>query len=439
MTDWQMNLGPDQEFDQLAYLTACSFARVHQPERGMVVCSRTHLGGEWWHLARQWFRTRLGLQLIPGDDPEREVITPGVLYLPRDGQDYQPEWEFFTECPELPDGVARIRLADAGGVHDMVRQLTPDTVWEFDSAFHQLCRPYFDRPALDFTAVMPVRLDSLDRLENLLEVTRYLHERLCVPQILVVENDHQPKLVAHLSDRPYIRYLFVQSDDRPWNKSRVINTALPWVTTRAMAIWDTDAVVSLGQLRMSVRGIVDEGRAAAIPFESMYHVPRKYIQQVREGRLDYNRAVEDQIFQIKRGGGQACFVVNTALFRHARGANELFWGWGGEDDEMLIRMHKLFGGITQARGPLIHIAHQRTSTSFPDERYGRLNEGERQRIYDWSPEEIRRYLGISEDSGDYLWRDEPQEVTPELQQSIDRLYASGISPGLPDYTEPRRP
>jgi hypothetical protein len=435
MTGWQINIAHDQGFDQLAYLTTCSVARYVGHDRGIFVNGQID-NSHWWQSARLWCRDKYGVQLNQGNDPLRMQLPADYLLLdhlsqmPEDIPDLSDD--SFVSDPQEPSGpVVKIRTEQGQRSR---QQLTPHTVWEYDSTFHRLARAYFDRPSLDFTAIMPVHLDSHDRLENVLEITRYMHHRLCVDKISLVEYDSQPKVLPFVADRPYIRYFFCQQDGRLWNKCRLINTALEWADTQAIAVWDTDAIISLGQLRLALKAVTEGEMCAAIPFESMYHVDRRYLLDVRSGRLNHIQAIEHPLFTIERGGGQACFVANTHKFRHARGANRLFWGWGGEDDEMLLRMHKLFGKVAKVGGPLIHIAHERTEQSFPDESYGGLNEGERQRVLDMTVEELQQYMGVSSLPGRYAGLDEPDAVDEQLAQSIQRMKESGqLQPGRPGY------
>lgn len=332
----------------------------------------------------------------------------------------------FNECQHL-DGNQRY-----------LSMMNPYTVFEWESTFSRLARRFISRPHFGVTAIMPVSIDSSDRLENVYAVSRYVRDRLLVDEVIVVEYDTAPKLSGLFAGEKGIRYLFVSRSGDPWTKTRLVNTALPWVKTPITAIWDTDAIISIAQVRASCKAI-REGASGVVPFNRLYHVPHSLLRHVKTGRVDHLGILNDEnniLFTLDAANGQACVFFDTSKFRHARGANRLFWGWGGEDDEQVARMAILYGKMLRVRGPLLHISHERTEASYPIEGHGELNDAERARTYMWEPERIRQYLGITEEVGLYSELEKALPHDDKTRAHLKQLDDDGcMFPGSPMYSD----
>lgn len=78
---------------------------------------------------------------------------------------------------------------------------------------------------LDTTFIIPVRIDSIDRLENLLFSTNYIL-RTFRSNIIVCEADERN---THLLERllnPEVNYLFYEDPDSVFFRTKYINTVV---------------------------------------------------------------------------------------------------------------------------------------------------------------------------------------------------------------------
>lgn len=332
-----------------------------------------------------------------------------------------------------------LNLCQYNNWEDYLKKLvTPDVIFEYNSTLTRLLRPFLPRPTFDFTAVIPVSIEHTDRLENILATSQYLLDQLYVDHVVVVEYGERPQLLHLLDQR--IRYLFVrQQPGEMWNKAKVLNTAMPWIQTETMAIWDADVLLSLAQLRLAVDSLQKPQNAGCIPYGEMFHVKRQFLGDVKRGQLNPRAILSDQsniLFRLSPSTAAGLFMMRTDVFRHLRGLNEQYWGWGCEDDDMMLRTMRLSGGsIIKISGPLLHFAHHRTSGSFPTEKYEPLSRAQRARAAKAPVEELYRYLGISRKIGFYCQEREPRPPSDLDLQWMQALEEGNHAAGNPGYTE----
>ena len=91
----------------------------------------------------------------------------------------------------------------------------------------------------DVTFVIPLKIDSIDRLENLLFTTNYLLNHFST-KIIVFEIDERNKYIVKNLLRPEIIYVFHYDPDPIFYRTKYINQITRTVTTPFIAIWDAD-------------------------------------------------------------------------------------------------------------------------------------------------------------------------------------------------------
>lgn len=92
-----------------------------------------------------------------------------------------------------------------------------------------------------FIVVMPVRIDSDDRKENLKAVLAWLQQFGI--RVLMLEADQTPHLKSIVSAYTHAEYLFVEDNNHTFHRTKYINVLLRQATSRYVAVWDTDVIV----------------------------------------------------------------------------------------------------------------------------------------------------------------------------------------------------
>lgn len=244
--------------------------------------------------------------------------------------------------------------------------------------------------------IIPFKYDSNNRLENLLEILGYLKKHWSFEQVIISEMDTSPKILNLLPG--WADYIFAKESRSEWSRSKRINLALPIVKSNIMLILDADLIVDYSCVKLAVEKISKNEIDAVTPFEKVYHYPRALVlEEMQKGEINTNKFCLNENYSrvfIANGG---CFITKTSIFKHIRGMNELFIGWGLEDDELINRYIKLgykygrVGGI-----PAIHINHDRTESCEINFQNFDNSLLEKNRGILFTKEEMLDYFGISE-------------------------------------------
>lgn len=93
----------------------------------------------------------------------------------------------------------------------------------------------------DLTVLIPVRVDSLVRLENVLAVIRYLYRYFDV-NLMVLEADRYDKGILRSLLPQDVAYIFVPDTDPVFYRTKYINQMAMNATSDYLAVWDADVI-----------------------------------------------------------------------------------------------------------------------------------------------------------------------------------------------------
>jgi len=270
--------------------------------------------------------------------------------------------------------------------------------------------------------VIPFKYDSNNRLENILSLIEYVKKHWVFGQLIVVEMDNKPKLMNILPE--WCDYIFVKEEpNSKWSRSKRINIAIPLIKSEITMILDTDVIIDGHTIEFLVDKLIKNEIDAATPFNEIFHVSRECVlKEIKKNKLNvlsFLNNNKDNISRIFKVNG-ACFLTKTNIFKHIRGMNELFIGWGWEDDELISRYIALGYRYVRANTPAVHINHERTVGCVPDPDNFELSITEKNRIKIMNDLEIMEYFGIKKSPGLYCSLTEPQKASdPKLIDIIN--------------------
>jgi predicted glycosyltransferase involved in capsule biosynthesis len=278
-----------------------------------------------------------------------------------------------------------------------------------------------------FSIIIPFKNDDISRLENLLSLISYIERFWTYEKIIVVEMDEKPTVLSLLPDN--IVYLFgKENKNKTWNKSKRVNLALPIIDSPILMMLDTDVIVDFNTIKYVCEKIKNKELDLVTPYNKTIYMERNICLQSMIKEINPNEFTERNKQHILRefvtNGG--CFLADTAIFKHLRGMNELFYGWGLEDDELIhryINLGKKYGRVNNMCA--LHIEHKRTNNAIPNKEFFSGNVVERHRIKTWNKEKIQEYYGITENIGAYSTLNKPADPNEEekiIIQEEKKLY-----------------
>lgn len=215
----------------------------------------------------------------------------------------------------------------------------------------------------DVTFLIPVRIDSKERVNNLNIVIQYLSVYFNT-HIIVLEADARQNVDPDLLPET-VEYHFLEDGGLKFRKTRCINQLVKLAGTPYISIYDTDVVAPIGQIIQSVE-LLRGGKCSAVsPYDGAFasvDIMAKFLfSKIMDPEyLEINRGKTG--IGVKRSWGGALFL-NRKDFIKAGMSNENFTSWGPEDLEHPKRMEILGYGVKRVKGTLYHLKHPRGENS----------------------------------------------------------------------------
>lgn len=250
----------------------------------------------------------------------------------------------------------------------------------------------------DVTFVFPIRLDSIDRLENLLEVISFINNNFETYIHVLEASNYNNNLLSRLFPKG-ILYTFVKDYDPVFHRTHYINQLVKKTDTDIVAVWDSDVLVCKEQLLKAIELIRKHEADFALPYKNKFLDTSEFVRELYFQTKDMNDLMENES-KMKElyapdsvGGG---FLANRKAYLNSGLENEFFYGWGREDGERVNRWHTLGYKLVQVDGCMYHLTHNRGINSrFHSAKQGEIKQAELERLAMMSKlemiEEIKRW------------------------------------------------
>lgn len=244
---------------------------------------------------------------------------------------------------------------------------------------------------LDVTFIIPVRVDSAERLENLELIIKYFLKEFDT-QIIVLEADKEEKALFSND----IKKIYVEDHNPSFYRTKYLNFMSRQVETPFLAVWDADVILSPEQIEVAVTLLRRNEADMVIPYNGkFYDVPpvlKNVFNQRREMlSLEVNISKMNTIYGHFSVGG--AFIVNKRTYQEAGMENENFYGWGPEDVERVKRWEILGCRVKRVEGPLFHLYHPRKTNSwFGSKELEIKNRGELLKVCRMAKNELTNYI-----------------------------------------------
>ena len=217
----------------------------------------------------------------------------------------------------------------------------------------------------DLTFIIPCRLDSIVRLENLIAVIGFLQDKTNY-NIIVIEADSYNNSILKRLLPGKIRYIFYRDDDPVFYRTHYINLVLKDLNTSFAAIWDTDIIVPAEQIFRAVELLRNNEADFVYPYDKYFLDTSPILRRMylKEGNIEVllrNMKKMKEMYPPNPLGG--AFLANLKTYKESGLENESFYGWGLEDGERYYRWQNMGYRIKRVPGPLFHLSHPRGQNS----------------------------------------------------------------------------
>ena len=242
------------------------------------------------------------------------------------------------------------------------------------------------------TAIIPIRIDSPERLKNINTTISFLL-KFYNCKIIVKEVDANQKVF--LKNNPRLTYIFEQTNDLSYfHRTKILNDMLFLVETKYTINYDCDILIPQENMDKSLK-MLEAGYDFVFPYEKGTFLTfwdfndqqiEKILSDTDTSWLTYlltKYPIETphpglEIFKelnlgkiITAGGIQ---FINTESYKRAFGENESFVDWGPEDQERLYRFLILgykVGWIDC--GSVVHMNHPKSVATDNNNKYNQKN------------------------------------------------------------------
>ena len=230
----------------------------------------------------------------------------------------------------------------------------------------------------DLTYLLPCRIESEDRLRNVITSVTYLLKNFPEAKVLVKEVDKKsnfkesalPQIRKYVGDTSQLKHIFEESDEQFFHKTRILNDLCVAADTPIIYNHDVDVVVPKNSHELAYRSITQEGSDAVYPFGcGIYQWAVNYSDDLLDKFLsshdgkDFDTSiVQASSTRVPSSIGWGQMITKTAEVS-AGLWNEEFISWGAEDCEFYYRLN-LFGfKVGRVIDDIFHFEHGRTFNS----------------------------------------------------------------------------
>jgi len=219
----------------------------------------------------------------------------------------------------------------------------------------------------DTTFIIPIKVDTVVRLENLLLCVDHLLEGFQTNIIVLEAAPYNNGIIQNmLKDR--VTYLFIEDKDPVYHKTKYVNLLGKEVKTDFTGIWDADVIVDHEQILAALQQLRQNHCDIAYPFDGDFYdtsdiLRNHYVVHRDLEFLKANRGKMQLLYNVEGviGAVGGAIIVKTDKYRLSGMDNEAFYGWGLEDGERHYRWLCFDFEIYRSKGCLFHLTHTRDS------------------------------------------------------------------------------
>lgn len=237
----------------------------------------------------------------------------------------------------------------------------------------------------DCTFLIPIRIDSSDRLRNLFLTLKYLLNYTST-NIIVKESDSESKYdkyLKHFFSDDEVKYIFEKNDNILFHKTKILNDMISEAQTQYVSAYDVDIILPLTTLQKT-KELLANGADVVYPFvhgilgerKVVFKNEKNYFEQPLElenhgfiannlntSFLDENYFYNHNALGYGFSDFGMCQFFNKKSYISGFMENENFLSYAPEDKEKHFRFKILGYDVQRVNDYVYHMEHFRTHNS----------------------------------------------------------------------------
>jgi len=225
---------------------------------------------------------------------------------------------------------------------------------------------------MDLTFLIPIRIETEDRLRNVISSVSYLLKHIPAKVIVKEVSNHPtfqfralPEIKKYV-DTSNLTYLYEESQEPLFCKSKVLNDLIVASDTKVVANYDADCILPINSYHHAYSIINDDLVDVVYPYQcGVYQWCSEYNQEIYEKFIaTLDASILDQSKKLSNSTIGWTQFIKRQVYIDSYMMNENFISWGCEDDEFYYRMSILGKRIARVNNYVYHLEHSRTHNSW---------------------------------------------------------------------------
>jgi hypothetical protein len=250
------------------------------------------------------------------------------------------------------------------------------------------------------TFIVPIRIESSDRLRNVITTSAFLLENFDTNIIIkevdsesIFQRDALPVLNDILDVDVNVQHIFEKSSEPLFHRQKVLNEMIAEAKTEIVVNYDCDVLLPLDSYHEAYQSILHHTHDVIYPYgQGMYQkqvqatdeVVSHFLQTGDFGHLDRHSKIHTSDF------GWAQFF-NRKVYIDGGMENENFKAYAPEDKERFYRFSTLGYNVGRIHDYVYHLEHARGENSWFNNPHMQSNNNEWERIQNMNASQLREY------------------------------------------------
>jgi hypothetical protein len=250
------------------------------------------------------------------------------------------------------------------------------------------------------TFVIPIRIESSDRLRNVITTTAYLLENFDTNIIIkevdsesIFENEALPILKDILDVNVNVNHIFEKSDEPLFHRQKVLNEMIMEADTKIVINYDCDVLLPLESYDEAYQSILHHTYDIVYPYGSgMYQYQVQATDDIVSHflqTLDFSYLEKHSKKHTSDFGWVQFF--NRKVYIDGGLENENFKAYAPEDKERFYRFATLGYNIGRINDCVYHLEHSRGENSWFSNPYMQSNMDEWEKIRGMNRDKLLQY------------------------------------------------